>query len=268
MALSFGSVVDAIKRDNYALLDLSMGIVLLLVLIFPSSLSFLVDLHLTAIFGLLFLMLMAGRGVGTAVVLFLFAILKWIAKTVRFDAAFGAFGRLEMMFLAFMFSCMEATMLMAIVLVLLFPLILMAHETVENIISYYKTNAVIASVAEGVCCVNTDETGRIFIVVLSMALAAFSYFAVFLLKRWDFALLRAIVEPLSALRSRRRRDYSDADLELLRKSGHGDVADMEEEKEKARQKALHDLWAKIYMEMKGEGQGTLDDIGQERPNAQ
>lgn len=189
-------IIDILKWNNYALVDLAIGIALILVLLFPNEMSVFVDvfvdLRLTVLLGLLFLILISARGlVGIAVFLML-EILKMVCKIVGLGFAVRIVEYLERALFAFLLSCIEGMALFTVIAIVLLPFLLPFPGIIESLYESNKlTFAPLTAEFLKLPVISLDEDGALGIILISIVIAAFSSFALFLLKTKDIAIARS-----------------------------------------------------------------------------
>lgn len=229
-------ILNAIGKGNYAYFDLAIGLLLMLSLVFPQSLFPLVDYGINALLGFVFILLIAGRGFGTFIVLFAVGIFRWLASLLKLEPAVLLLNWVEKTFMIFFVSYYEGLLLILISVVLIFPLVLLV-----GIAQDYHVDLWAGSGLEALYLQNKEvltdmaiETFRPLppnfigggnerkyqIFAFSMLLTAFSFFALFLIKAKNVAIGKSLVEatskfregmadPQRAERERKMREYLD-----------------------------------------------------------
>jgi hypothetical protein len=256
--------VEKLKRNNYAWLDLIMGVVLLLAIMFPSTLGFLVDLKLTAFLGLLFLfLLIAGRGFGVIIVVALLEILKKTVNWVGFGAAARSINKLMALFVISLFSVVEGIILLAIsFIVIILPVTFVSPSIVQGVISYYENDKVIASIAVEIarilsCCSKADPQTYVLIIVLSVVVSAFSCFSIFLYKAIDFSLLKWWISAKSNIKAGTIKHEKEV----------GSISTEKAEQLEKRERATLEFIEKVYTDMKNGTTDALETVLQDESSA-
>ncbi len=191
-----------ISAYNYAYLDLATAVIIFLALLFPQYILALIDMQNMAFLGALFVLLFAGRGFLAIVAMLFFRVIEWIVRWLKVEVLSAILNYVKKMFLISIMGYLDGLGLLMVFVILTMPLTLPFFSYMEQshfqelsfIFSplkepYLANKGILMKLGEATFgWIHDDSEKKYGIFVICVVLTAFSYLALFSIKRFNFSI--------------------------------------------------------------------------------
>jgi len=173
-----------------AYLDLVLGVSLILSLVFPQMFFGFVDARLNALIGVIFLILLVGRGGGAIIALIMIGIVEKIVRSIGKWYLTSFITYVRNMFLVFLVSYLEGMIIM-----LMFGMMMLIANAVAYVAhvqtpeTFTASAAFLGPIAHDTLGWFVSDNSELPMFVLGVLLTAFSFLALYLIKAHDFSLV-------------------------------------------------------------------------------
>ncbi|MDD5172199.1 MAG: hypothetical protein PHF60_04150 [Candidatus ainarchaeum sp.] len=182
-----------------AYLDLALGILLILSLAFPQVFFGFVDARLNALIGVIFLVLLVGRGGGAIIALIMIGIVEKIFRSIGKWYLTSFITYVRNTFLVFLVSYLEGMVIMLIfgmMMLIANAATYVAHIQAPEI--FAASAAFLEPVAHDTLGWFVSDKSEVAAFVLGVLLTAFSFLALYLIKAYDFSFVKKLGFPRKA----------------------------------------------------------------------